>query len=150
MIGQGRSGHPEPAEPAKDLASPPRVAGRPDPSVAALPQDDRIRAEGFVRAARLADVPDGGVLGVSLGTGARRVCLTRLGASVTALDDRCPHAEFALSAGELLADGSVECAWHGARFDRATGAVLQGPACEPVVTHEVLLLDGDVHVRLAP
>lgn len=101
---------------------------------------------GWTRAAALRDVPDGGLLGVVLG--ARRICLTRVGDAVTALHDQCPHAEFALSVGELLPDGSVECAWHGARFDRATGAVRQGPACEAVPMYDVLLLDGDVHVRL--
>ncbi len=106
---------------------------------------------GWTRAAALGDVPDGGLLGVALGdaTGGRRLCLTRRGETVTALDDRCPHAEFALSAGELLPDDAVECAWHGARFDRATGAQLEGPPCGPVRVHDVLLLDGDVHVRLA-
>ena len=107
---------------------------------------------GWTRAAALGDVPDGGLLGVALGEGAggRRLCLTRRADAVTALDDRCPHAEFALSQGELLPDGTVECAWHGARFDRTTGAVVRGPACDPVATHDVLLLDGDVLVRLAP
>lgn len=106
---------------------------------------------GWTRAAALGDVPDGGLLGVALGDGsdAWRLCLTRRGETVTALDDRCPHAEFALSAGELLPDDTVECAWHGARFDRATGAQLEGPSCGPVRVHDVLLLDGDVHVRLA-
>ncbi len=105
---------------------------------------------GWMRVAALGDVPDGGLLGVALGGPAGgRLCLTRRGDTVTALDDRCPHAEFALSAGELLADGSVECAWHGARFDRATGAQLDGPPCGAVRVHDVLLLDGDVHVRLA-
>ena len=102
---------------------------------------------GWTRAAALGDVPDGGLLGVA--TAGRRLCLTRRGEVVTALDDRCPHAEFALSAGELLPDETVECAWHGARFDRATGAQLEGPPCGPVRVHDVLLLDGDVHVRLA-
>lgn len=103
---------------------------------------------GWTRAARLAELPAGGLLGVRVH--GRALCLVRAGETVTALDDRCPHAEFALSAGELLPDGSVECAWHGARFDRATGAVLQGPACEPVRVYDVLLHDGDVHVRLDP
>lgn len=101
---------------------------------------------GWTRVAALAEVPEGGLLGVAVGD--RRVCLARRDGAVSALDDRCPHAEFALSAGELLADGSVECAWHGARFDRVSGAVLQGPACDPVPVYDVLLLDGDVHVRL--
>ncbi|MDF1502314.1 Rieske 2Fe-2S domain-containing protein [Roseisolibacter sp. H3M3-2] len=104
--------------------------------------------DGWTRAAALADLPDGGLLGVAVG--GRRLCLTRAGGAVTALDDCCTHAEFALSEGELHADGSVECAWHGARFDRATGAVVRGPACDPVAAHDVLLLDGDVLVRLAP
>ena len=101
---------------------------------------------GFVRVARLAAL---GPLS-SVTVDGRAVCLVRADGAVTALDDRCPHAEFALSAGELLADGSVECAWHGARFDRATGAQLDGPPCGPVRVHDVLLHDGDVLVRLAP
>jgi nitrite reductase/ring-hydroxylating ferredoxin subunit len=101
---------------------------------------------GFVRVARLAAL--GPLSRVTVD--GRAVCLVHAGDAVTALDDRCPHAEFALSAGELLADGSVECAWHGARFDRATGAQLDGPPCGPVRVHDVLLHDGDVLVRLAP
>jgi 3-phenylpropionate/trans-cinnamate dioxygenase ferredoxin subunit len=103
---------------------------------------------GWTRVAALADVPEGGLLAAA--AGGRRVCLTRAGGTVTALDDCCTHADFALSEGELHPDGSVECAWHGARFDRATGAVVRGPACDPVAAHDVLLLDGDVLVRLAP
>ncbi len=101
---------------------------------------------GFVRAAARDEIPDGGLLGALVA--GRRLCLTRVGDAVTALADACTHAEFSLSAGELCPDGSVECAWHGARFDRATGAVVQGPACEPVQSHAVLLHDGDVYVRL--
>lgn len=103
---------------------------------------------GWTRIAAVADVPDGGLLGVAVGD--RRLCLARGGGTISALDDRCTHADFALSQGELHADGTVECTWHGARFDRTTGAVVQGPACDPVAAHDVLLLDGDVLVRLAP
>lgn len=97
--------------------------------------------------ARLADVPDGGLLGVALPDG-RRVCLARRGDAVWALADRCSHADFPLSDGELLADGSVLCTWHGARFDPRTGQALDGPVDDPVATHSVQILDGDVHVSL--
>ena len=105
---------------------------------------------GWTRVARLADLPDGALAAAALPDG-RRVCLARRAGAVLAVDDRCPHAEFPLSEGELLADGSVQCAWHGARFDPRTGANLDGPAhapaCGPVATHDVLIHDGHVHVR---
>jgi 3-phenylpropionate/trans-cinnamate dioxygenase ferredoxin subunit len=105
---------------------------------------------GWARVARLADVADGALAAAALPDG-RRVCLMRRGGAVLAIDDRCPHAEFPLSEGELLADGSVQCAWHGARFDLRTGALLDGPghapACGPVAAHDVLIHDGHVHVR---
>lgn len=103
---------------------------------------------GFVRAATLADLAHGALLGVAVD--GRRVCLARLDGEITAFDDACPHAAFPLSDGDLLPDGSVRCAWHGARFDPRTGAVLQGPACAPVASFPVLVIDDVVHVRLAP
>lgn len=110
-----------------------------------------LAAAGWVRVAPLADLADEALTAAALPDG-RRLCLVRRGDAVHALDDRCPHAEFPLSHGDLLADGSVQCAWHGARFDVRTGALFDdgpGPACGPVATHEVLILDGDVHVRSA-
>ena len=106
---------------------------------------------GWVRVARMADLADAGLTAATLPDG-RRLCLVRRDGAVHALDDRCPHAEFPLSNGDLLPDGSVQCAWHGARFDARTGAPCddgQGPACGPAAIHEVLILDGDVHVRSA-
>ena len=74
--------------------------------------------------------------------GGDRVVVIRRGRVVTALDDECTHQAMPLSAGELLADGSVECPWHGARFDCATGQCLRGPATDPVATY-VVSVDGD-------
>ena len=42
------------------------------------------------------------------------------------------NASGELSDGTLRTDGSVECAWHGARFDCRTGKVCRGPAEDPV------------------
>lgn len=79
----------------------------------------------------LADIPDGGTMSVVLPSG-DRVCLIRRGDQVNALRDECTHQAMPLSAGEVLPDGTIECAWHGARFDCATGAVRRGPAEDDV------------------
>ena len=71
-----------------------------------------------------------------------RVVVIRQGAMVVALEDECSHQAMPLSAGELLADGTVECPWHGARFDCRTGTCRQGPATDAVATYSVSV-DGD-------
>ena len=101
---------------------------------------------GYAPAARLDALADGALLGVTVD--GRAVCLARAGDEVTALDDACTHSAFPLSAGDLLADGTVRCAWHGARFDRRTGAVCAGPACDPVDSYPVLVVDDVVYVRV--
>jgi 3-phenylpropionate/trans-cinnamate dioxygenase ferredoxin component len=102
--------------------------------------------EGYTRAARLDDVEPGRMLGVMVD--GDRVCLARLGDELFALEDRCTHALFPLSRGELHADGTIECGWHGARFDCRTGAPCRGPASLEARTYDVLLHDGDVYVKL--
>lgn len=91
-------------------------------------------AETFVRAASLEEVPPGKLLGVEV-NGAR-ICLANVDGEVYALQDNCTHRDFPLSAGELE-NGQVECTWHGARFDPATGRALCLPAIKPVKTYEV-------------
>lgn len=119
------------------------MTARPDssPGDAADTTDD-----GFVFLAPLAGIPPGGLLGASTPDGAA-VCLSVVKGTVCALRDVCSHQAFPLSAGDLTADGTVQCAWHGARFDARTGAVRGGPACEPVPAYDVRVVDGMVYVR---
>jgi len=91
-------------------------------------------AETFVRAASLEEVPPGKLLGVEVN--GVRICLANVDGEVYALQDNCTHRDFPLSAGELE-NGQVECTWHGARFDPATGRALCLPAIKPVKTYEV-------------
>lgn len=100
--------------------------------------------DAFVAVARLADVPPGTLLGVALPDGTP-ICLANVDGTVRAVHDCCTHQAFTLSSGEL-ADGQIECAWHGARFDAATGAVCRGPACDPVQVYAVRLRDGVVEI----
>jgi 3-phenylpropionate/trans-cinnamate dioxygenase ferredoxin component len=101
---------------------------------------------GFHPVASLDDLPDDGLLGVALPTG-ERICLVRCGGEITALADECTHQAMPLSAGELREDGTIECAWHGARFDCLTGAVRCGPAEDDVRRYDVRIEEGRILVR---
>ena len=65
-----------------------------------------------------------------------------------ALEDRCTHEDFELSAGDFDGDtATVECALHGAKFDVRDGRVLCAPAYLPVAKFPVKLEDGAVWTR---
>jgi 3-phenylpropionate/trans-cinnamate dioxygenase ferredoxin subunit len=86
-------------------------------------------------------LPEGELLGAVLSDGTP-VCLYNLDGVIGAVGDVCTHAEFAMSDGVLHGDGTLECVWHGARFDCRTGAVRRGPAIEPLPAFAVRV-EGD-------
>lgn len=47
--------------------------------------------------------------------------------NVVAFDDRCSHKRFPLSKGRLMPDGTLECAYHGLRYD-LTGKCVMIPS----------------------
>ena len=53
------------------------------------------------------------------------ILVIRIGDEVHALANACPHEGNPLVEGELLGD-TLQCAYHGWRFDLATGACLVG------------------------
>ena len=126
------------------MTSPERAAPPPLADDAA-PRDTAGVPPGFVSVARLTDLPPGTLLGVTTPDG-RRICLLNVDGTVSALRDECTHQAFPLSAGELLPDGSVQCAWHGARFDAGSGCVRCGPAVDAVARYGVVVADGLIHV----
>jgi 3-phenylpropionate/trans-cinnamate dioxygenase ferredoxin component len=104
-----------------------------------------VQTESFTRVAKLTDIPDPGLLGVALPNG-DRICLIRNKGVVSAVVDECTHQAFPMSAGEVMGDGTIQCTWHGARFDCVTGAVCEGPAYDPLATYEVRVEGDDVLV----
>jgi nitrite reductase/ring-hydroxylating ferredoxin subunit len=92
--------------------------------------------KGFEMVALVDDIPEEGVLGVMRANG-DRICLIKSRGGIMAVADNCTHQDFEMSLGDVLPDGTIQCAWHGARFDCATGAVRQGPAFEPLPVFEV-------------
>ena len=77
-----------------------------------------------------------------------RISVARVDDRLYAFDDLCTCGPDAcpLSWG-LLAGTAIMCQCHGSRFDIATGAVINGPATEPLDIYEVREVDGSIHVR---
>ena len=99
----------------------------------------------WARVAAVSEVPVGGLRAVSTDRGA--IVLANVDGDIYALEDRCSHQDYPLSAGELE-DDELECSFHGARFDVSSGRALQLPAITPVRTFRVDVRDGDVYLRL--
>src|SRR3954468_1975337 len=79
-----------------------------------------------------------------------RVSAVSIGGKLYAFDDLCTCGgrPCPLSSGQLTGT-TLMCQCHGSQFDVSTGAVLRGPATEPIVTHEAREQDGQIQVRLA-
>jgi 3-phenylpropionate/trans-cinnamate dioxygenase ferredoxin component len=75
------------------------------------------------------------------------VAVVRVGDEVFALEDVCSHAEYPLTDGDVD-DSTIECAFHGSRFDLRTGKSLSPPATQPVRTYPVTVIDGDVYIDM--
>ncbi len=103
-----------------------------------------IRADqesAFEAVASLQELAEGAVLQRVRSTG-DAICLVRQNGEISALSDICTHQHFSMSQGDLLENGTLQCAWHGARYDCRTGEVKQDPATSPLPVFMVRL-EGD-------
>ncbi len=99
----------------------------------------------FVRVASVAEVPEGGMIGVVAGD--VEVCLARIDGAFHAVSNVCTHFYTWLSQGELLtAERQVQCPVHESRFSLLTGAVLEPPADQPIDVFAVRIEGDDVLV----
>ena len=97
--------------------------------------------------ARFDDLPDGGATRVDVE--GRRLSVVRIGADVYVIGDRCSHADFSLSEGEVDIDTChIECWKHGSSFSLVTGEPDVLPATQPVPVYDVSVIAGDVVVTL--
>jgi 3-phenylpropionate/trans-cinnamate dioxygenase ferredoxin component len=100
---------------------------------------------GFESVASVSQIPREGVLAIVKSDG-QRVCLIRSRERISAVADNCTHQDFEMALGDVLPDGTIQCAWHGARFDCVTGEVKQGPAPRALPVFEVRIEGDDVLV----
>jgi 3-phenylpropionate/trans-cinnamate dioxygenase ferredoxin component len=78
-----------------------------------------------------------------------RISVARVDDRLYAFDDLCTCAEQACPlSGGLLTGTTLMCQCHGSRFDLPTGAVLNGPATEPLNGYEVHEVDGGIQIRV--
>jgi nitrite reductase/ring-hydroxylating ferredoxin subunit len=76
------------------------------------------------------------------------VMLARHEGEVYALAERCAHLGGPLAEGKLI-DGSVQCPWHGSRFQLRDGNVLDGPSAFPQPCLAVRIRNGQIEVQAA-
>jgi 3-phenylpropionate/trans-cinnamate dioxygenase ferredoxin subunit len=95
----------------------------------------------FEAVASVSEVVEGTALQRVRSTG-DAVCLVRFNGEISALSDICTHQHFSMSLGDVLSDGTLQCAWHGARYDCRSGEVKQDPATSPLPVFQIRL-EGD-------
>lgn len=66
----------------------------------------------------------------------RKIAVAKVSGTHYAFGDTCTHKACPLSKGDLEGT-TVTCPCHGSQFDVTTGAVLQGPAMEPVDSYPI-------------
>ena len=74
-----------------------------------------------------------------------KIAVANVGGVFHAFDDTCTHLQCSLAEGDLE-ESTVICPCHGSEFDVTTGAVLQGPATEPVETYATRVEGGTLEI----
>ena len=93
----------------------------------------------------LSDMPAGTARRFAVG--AVSVVVVRIDDDVYALQDRCSHADVALSDGEVDCDSrEIECVRHGSAFSLVTGVPSTLPATQPVPVYVARVENGQVVV----
>ncbi len=81
--------------------------------------------------------------------GINTLVLVRVGESIHALHETCAHAGGPLSQG-IVADGCIECPWHGSRFRLSDGRAVKGPTVYDQPRYEIRRGEDGWEARRAP
>jgi 3-phenylpropionate/trans-cinnamate dioxygenase ferredoxin subunit len=78
-----------------------------------------------------------------------RIALIRIQNDFYAIGDKCSHADYSLSEGEVYEkDCEIECWKHGSTFSLVTGEPQMLPATKPVPVYRVEVQGDDVMLDL--
>ena len=88
----------------------------------------------YATVGRADEIPEGQVKAFEVA--GQQVAVTRIEGVLYGFGDTCTHRGCSLATGEVLGT-AIECECHGSVFDMTTGAVVEGPAEEPVPSFPV-------------
>ena len=74
------------------------------------------------------------------------IAVANIAGTFYAFGDTCTHRGCSLAEGDLQ-ETTVTCPCHGSEFDVRSGAVLRGPAREPVETYEARAEGENLEIR---
>jgi nitrite reductase/ring-hydroxylating ferredoxin subunit len=104
----------------------------------------RETGAGFMAVARSDDLKKGEMQAFKVLD--NKVAVANVGGTFYAFDDTCTHEGCSLAEGELE-ETILTCSCHGSQFDVTNGALLRGPAQEPVKSHEIRVEDGKLEIE---
>jgi NAD(P)H-dependent nitrite reductase small subunit len=104
-----------------------------------------IKMGTFVKVAEASEIPTAG--GKMVMVGGKEIALFRIDGKFFALDNTCTHAGGPLCEGEVQGD-QVECPWHSAHFELATGKCLAPPARVDVASYPVRQQGDDIEIEI--
>ena len=76
-----------------------------------------------------------------------KVAVANVGGTLHAFGNVCTHRQCPLAKGDLEGT-TVTCPCHGSQFDVTSGAVLSGPAEEPVPSYPVRVEDDAIQIAI--
>ncbi len=76
-----------------------------------------------------------------------KVAVANVGGTLHAFGNVCTHRQCPLAKGDLEGT-TVTCPCHGSQFDVTTGAVLSGPAEDPVPSYPVRIEDDAIQISV--
>ena len=98
-----------------------------------------------VTVGRVEELPPGRGATIELPDG-KELALYNVGGTFHAIENFCPHRGAPLADGHLCGH-TVECDWHGWRFDVRSGACLTNPT-HAVESYEVVIEDGWIKILI--
>jgi 3-phenylpropionate/trans-cinnamate dioxygenase ferredoxin subunit len=104
----------------------------------------RETGAGFMAVARADDLKEGEMQAFKVFDA--KVAVANVGGSFYAFDNTCTHEGCSLADGELEGT-TLTCRCHGSQFDVTSGALVRGPAQEPVKSHETRVEDGTLEIE---
>jgi 3-phenylpropionate/trans-cinnamate dioxygenase ferredoxin subunit len=79
--------------------------------------------------------------------GGVKIAVANVGGTMYAFGNTCTHRQCPLAKGELEGT-TVTCPCHGSQFDVTTGAVLTGPAEDPVESYPIRIGDDAIQIEV--